>query len=99
MTGLAAGTGATTAEPAGNTPATTPATTPADTAAKPAADTPPPDRCPRCGGGFHCGVQGPAPCPCSTLSLAPALQATLRQRYRGCLCLACLQALAAGAEP
>lgn len=58
-----------------------------------------PDRCPRCGAGFHCGVQGPAPCPCSTLTLTPALQATLRQRYRGCLCLACLQALAAGAAP
>ncbi|MEK8049779.1 cysteine-rich CWC family protein [Ideonella sp. DXS22W] len=57
------------------------------------------DRCPRCGGGFQCGMQGPAPCPCTTVQLTPALQAALRARYTGCLCLACLQALAAGAAP
>ena len=55
------------------------------------------DRCPRCGGGFHCGMDDAGPCPCTTVSLSPALQATLRQRFTGCLCLACLQALAAGA--
>ena len=55
------------------------------------------DRCPRCGGGFHCGMQDAAPCPCTTLTLSAALQADLRQRYTGCLCLACLQALAGGA--
>lgn len=54
-------------------------------------------RCPRCGGAFHCGAQDPAPCACSTLVLAPALQAALRQRYEGCLCVACLQSLANGA--
>ena len=54
-------------------------------------------RCPRCGGAFHCGAQDAAPCACSTLTLAPELQAALRQRYEGCLCLACLQALAQGA--
>jgi Cysteine-rich CWC len=54
-------------------------------------------RCPRCGGAFHCGAADPAPCACSTLALTPALQAALRQRYEGCLCLACLQALARGA--
>jgi hypothetical protein len=35
------------------------------------------------------------PCPCSGLTLSAALQATLRQRYSGCLCLACLRTLAA----
>ncbi len=35
------------------------------------------------------------PCPCSGLTLSAALQATLRQRYSTCLCLACLRALAA----
>jgi len=56
------------------------------------------DRCPRCGGAFHCGVADAAPCPCSTVQLDPATRAALRPRYQGCLCLACLQAVAAGAE-
>jgi hypothetical protein len=67
-------------------------TAPGAGAPRPAAPT---DRCPRCDGGFHCGVNDPTPCPCSTLSLPPALQAQLRQRYTGCLCVACLAALAA----
>ncbi len=54
------------------------------------------DRCPRCGGGFRCGVDDPAPCCCSAVPLAPALQQRLRARYTGCLCPRCLQALAAG---
>ena len=53
----------------------------------PAADT----RCPRCGGAFHCGAQDATPC-------TSVLQADLRQRYSGCLCLACLRALASGSE-
>jgi hypothetical protein len=51
------------------------------------------DRCPRCGGGFHCGVNDATPCPCSTITLDAATQAALRTRYQGCLCLRCLQAL------
>ncbi len=62
------------------------------TAAAPASD-----HCPRCGGGFHCGVQDAAPCPCTTLALSAPLQASLRQRFTGCLCLACLRDLAAEA--
>jgi hypothetical protein len=58
----------------------------------------PQDRCPRCGAAFHCGAADAAPCPCTTLTLAPTTLAALQDRYRGCLCLACLQALAAG-EP
>ena len=54
------------------------------------------DRCPRCGGGFHCGVQDTTPCPCTTAELSADLRASLAQRYTGCLCLACLQALSAG---
>lgn len=54
-------------------------------------------RCPRCGGAFHCGAQDPTPCACSALKLTPELQAALRERYAGCLCVACLQALAQGA--
>ncbi|HZF79024.1 MAG TPA: cysteine-rich CWC family protein [Rubrivivax sp.] len=52
------------------------------------------DRCPRCGGGFSCGVVGPVPCPCTDVHLSPALQSRLRQQFNGCLCLVCLQALA-----
>jgi hypothetical protein len=55
------------------------------------------DRCPRCGGGFHCGVNDAGPCPCSTLQLSVELQGRLRERFKGCLCVACLAALAGGA--
>ncbi|HLL20341.1 MAG TPA: cysteine-rich CWC family protein [Rubrivivax sp.] len=52
-----------------------------------------PDRCPRCGGSFSCGVAGPAPCPCTGVRLSAALQSRLCQQFSGCLCVACLQAL------
>lgn len=48
------------------------------------------DRCPRCGGGFHCGMADAGPCACTTVSLDAATQAALRERYTGCLCLRCL---------
>ncbi len=54
-----------------------------------------PDHCPRCGAAFACGAAGPAACACSAVTLSTALQAQLRSQYSGCLCLACLQALAA----
>ena len=53
----------------------------------------PSDRCPRCGDGFHCGVNDDAPCACTTITLAAAMQAALRSRYQGCLCLSCLRCL------
>ena len=49
--------------------------------------------CERCGGRFHCGVHDAEPCACGGLNLSRALLARLRRDYRGCLCLACLQAL------
>lgn len=52
-----------------------------------------PDRCPRCGGRFTCGAAGPAPCDCFTLKVDPEVLAGLRERYVGCLCLACLREL------
>ena len=55
------------------------------------------DRCPRCGGGFHCGRADASPCACTGLTLSAELHSALRQRYSGCLCLPCLAALAAGA--
>lgn len=57
------------------------------------------DTCPRCGGGFHCGVQE-GHCACFGLHLDAALKAQLAQRYPGqCLCLRCLAELAgAGAQ-
>jgi Cysteine-rich CWC len=51
--------------------------------------------CPRCGAGFHCGVHDAAPCACTTLSLDADLLARLRERFDGCLCLACLAELQA----
>lgn len=58
---------------------------------------PPEDRCPRCGGGFHCGMQGATPCPCTTVRLSAAQLDELRRRYTGCLCLRCLHELAQAA--
>jgi hypothetical protein len=57
-----------------------------------------PATCPRCGAAFECGAALPAatPCACATVDLAPAQRAALRSRYEGCLCLACLQAVARG---
>lgn len=56
------------------------------------------DRCPRCGGSFHCGANDTTPCPCTALTLPPALLAQLRQQFTGCLCLRCLGELAAAAS-
>lgn len=53
-----------------------------------------PDRCPRCGGAFHCGVDDAQPCPCTTIKLDGATLAALERQYRGCLCLRCLAELA-----
>ena len=54
------------------------------------------DRCPRCGGGFHCGAGNAEPCACAALQFDEATLADLRARFTGCLCLACLREIAAG---
>lgn len=54
------------------------------------------DRCPRCGQAFHCGVQDAAPCACSRLRLTAEQLAGLRERYSTCLCVTCLEEVAAG---
>lgn len=56
-----------------------------------------PDTCPRCGAVFKCGAAGPWPCACASVGLSAELREQLAQRFEGCLCLACLQALAQGA--
>jgi hypothetical protein len=61
-----------------------------------AAAAPPAERCPRCGGAFHCGMHDAAPCACSGVALDGPTLARLRQSYTGCLCLDCLRSLAAG---
>jgi hypothetical protein len=53
------------------------------------------DACPRCGAGFHCGVNDAAPCACSTIELDAPTLADLRGRYSVCLCMSCLAELAA----
>jgi hypothetical protein len=57
------------------------------------------DACPRCGAGFHCGAGDNAPCPCTSLVLTAELQARLRERFTGCLCLACLAEIAHDTSP
>jgi len=54
------------------------------------------DVCPRCGGGFHCGMNDDdARCACTTITLGTATLAELRTQYATCLCLRCLAELAA----
>ncbi len=60
---------------------------------------PPEARCPRCGGGFHCGAHDAAPCACTSVKLDAPTLAALRAQYEGCLCLRCLQALAQAPKP
>jgi hypothetical protein len=59
-------------------------------------DAVPSDRCPRCGGAFHCGANDTSPCPCTTVQLDQATLDALQSGYCGCLCMTCLKALAAG---
>lgn len=55
--------------------------------------------CPRCGGGFECGVNA-GHCHCFGIRLTDPLRAELAARYSGCLCLRCLRELMeAGAPP
>lgn len=59
----------------------------------------PSDRCPQCGGGFHCGTNDAATCACASLQLDMATLAELRARYTGCLCPRCLREFAASNRP
>lgn len=55
--------------------------------------------CPRCGGGFECGVHA-GHCDCFGIRLSERLRAELVERWPGrCLCLACLRELMAGDAP
>ena len=56
------------------------------------------ERCPRCGGNFHCGAGDAGPCPCTTVALDRPTAQSLRERYAGCLCLRCLAELATAAS-
>ena len=48
--------------------------------------------CPRCGGGFECGVNA-GHCACFGIRLTDTLRAELATQYSGCLCLRCLREL------
>jgi hypothetical protein len=51
-------------------------------------------RCPRCGGGFACGVNA-GHCDCFGLQLGERLRERLAREHPGrCLCLRCLRELA-----
>jgi hypothetical protein len=51
---------------------------------------PAPGVCEGCGAPFHCGMQLRG-CWCSEVRLDDAQRATLRGRFRGCLCRVCLE--------
>jgi len=51
--------------------------------------------CPRCGGGFHCGVRDSAPCWCGGVTLSAEVLQLLREHYTACLCPSCLREIAA----
>ena len=56
-----------------------------------------PERCPRCGGDFHCGAADlTVPCACKAVALDARTLAALRARYEGCLCVACLREIQRG---
>lgn len=58
-------------------------------------------RCPRCGGGFECGVNA-GHCDCFGIRLTDALRAELAAHYPDrCLCMRCLRDVmaSASAEP
>ena len=46
----------------------------------------------------RCGIDAPRPCACTSVELPGPTLAALRARYTGCLCVACLRALAHGAS-
>jgi hypothetical protein len=54
--------------------------------------------CPRCGQVFECKLNNPVHCHCAGLQLSEETLCAIRERFRDCLCLACLTALAAGAD-
>ncbi|WP_295443221.1 cysteine-rich CWC family protein [uncultured Thiodictyon sp.] len=54
--------------------------------------------CPRCGRVFECRRNDPAHCDCARVELCAATRSAINGRYRDCLCLPCLTALAAGAD-
>jgi len=56
-----------------------------------------PATCPRCRGDFLCGAKD-ARCECFDLKLDDATRERIGREFCGCLCLACLKALASGAE-
>jgi hypothetical protein len=56
-------------------------------------------RCPRCTQPFDCGVADAGPCGCCQAALTDAHRRAIAARYSGCLCLACLEAIVAGAHP
>lgn len=57
-------------------------------------------RCPRCGRPFRCGIDDPAPCACTGVTLDADTLVWLRTAFSGCLCVDCLRELAAaGPQP
>ena len=56
-----------------------------------------PSRCEACGEVFTCGA-GLKGCWCMEIELSAAVRAKLRERYRNCLCRACLERFAATGE-
>lgn len=48
--------------------------------------------CPRCGGGFECGVNA-GHCACFGIRLTERLRVQIAEQYSGCLCLPCLREL------
>ena len=55
------------------------------------------DRCPRCGGSFHCAASEGF-CDCFELQLSDTLRQTLAEQYSSCLCISCLKQLQASEQ-
>ena len=55
--------------------------------------------CPRCGRLFECKLNNPVHCDCARVVLPEETMLAIQERFRDCLCLACLTELAGGADP
>jgi hypothetical protein len=58
------------------------------------AEAPAASACARCGSAFHCGAKDGAACWCVMVPTDKSALPELSRRYSGCLCEACLKAVA-----
>lgn len=56
------------------------------------------EQCPRCQQAVTCLADTIQQCPCSSIQLDAEARAYLKENYDGCLCISCLQIVAASSK-